>query len=59
MSLSWEEVSSANCQTVQTYVFGETLTEDSFNAIDTDGNGEIDGEEAAEAIEAQIKAQLD
>ena len=36
---------------VQNWVFGDNIDEDGFNMADTDGNGEVDGQEAADAFE--------
>ena len=51
MALSWEEVSSEQCVAVQNWVFGDNIDEEGFNMADADGNGEVDGQEAADAFE--------
>ena len=54
MALSWEEVSSEQCVAVQNWVFGQSIDEEGFNMVDSDGNGEVDGQEAADAFEYVI-----
>ena len=51
MSLSWEEVSTKECMFVQNMLFGQNLDENIFNEIDTSGDGNVDGEEFADALE--------
>merc|ERR1711862_8288 len=52
MSLSWEEISDDMCQAVQAWIFdGHTMCEEGFSMVDFNGNGEIEGEEAAAALE--------
>merc|ERR1712223_355614 len=51
MSLSWEEVSTKECMFVQNMLFGQNLDENIFNQIDTSGDGNVDGEEFADALE--------
>ena len=52
MSLSWEEISDEMCQAVQAWIFdGHTMCEEGFSMVDFNGNGEIEGEEAAAARE--------
>jgi len=55
MALSWEEVSSEQCVAVQNWVFGQNIDEEGFNMVDADGNGEMDGQEAADALEYVIE----
>ena len=50
MSLSWEEVSTKECMFVQNMLFGQNLDENIFNQIDTSGDGNVDGEEFADAL---------
>ena len=40
-SLTYAEVSSESCAAVQEKYFGGVLSEDDFNAIDADNDGEI------------------
>ena len=40
-SLTYAEVSSKECAAVQEKYFGGVLSEDDFNAIDVDNDGEI------------------
>merc|ERR1711994_613139 len=51
MALSFEEFNSEVCIDVQKWLFGETLDEKGFETVDQDQNGEIDGFEAADALE--------
>ena len=51
MALSFEEFNSEVCIDVQNWLFGETLDEKGFETVDQDKNGEIDGFEAADALE--------
>lgn len=54
MGISWEEFNTGACTWVQTQIFGSTMTHDMFDAMDTDQDGEINGHEAATAIEAHL-----
>ena len=56
MTLSWEEVSDEICVHVQQWIFdGCSMDEEGFSMVDSDGNGEIDGQEAASALEYAIE----
>ena len=56
MTLSWDEVSDEICVHVQQWIFeGCSMDEEGFSMVDSDGNGEIDGEEAAAALEYAIE----
>ena len=50
-ALDFDEFNSEVCVDVQHWMFGGTLDEEGFEAADQDSNGEIDGHEAADAIE--------
>lgn len=50
-ALDFDEFNSEVCVDVQNWMFGGTLDEEGFEAADQDSNGEIDGHEAADAIE--------
>ena len=50
-SLTYAEVSSEGCATVQEKYFGGVLSEDDFNAIDTDNDGDITVDEVIAAAE--------
>merc|ERR1712020_339077 len=50
-ALDFEEFNSEVCIDLQNFLFGDHLDQDTFDAIDADGNGEVDGHEAAAAIE--------
>merc|ERR1719189_3439354 len=59
MSLSWEEVSSDHCEFVQNWVFGENLDEGTFNEIDADGSGNLEGCEISLALEEYLEDQFE
>ena len=50
-SLTYAEVSSEGCAAVQEKYFGGVLSEDDFNAIDTDNDGDITVDEVIAAAE--------
>ena len=50
-SLSWKEVSTEECVIVQNWIFGQNMDEDTFNLIDVNGDGNVDGNELADALE--------
>ena len=50
-SLTYAEVSSGDCAAVQEEYFGGVLSEDDFNAIDTDNDGDITVDEVIAAAE--------
>lgn len=54
MGISWNETNAEECVMVQTALFGQSMTQDMFNAADANGDGEIDGVEAATVIEGMI-----
>merc|ERR1711974_462220 len=49
--LDFEEFNSDVCIDIQHFLFGGHLDQETFDEIDTDGNGAVDGHEAAAAIE--------
>lgn len=57
MGISWEEANAGECVMVQTALFGQNVTEEMFNAADANGDGEIDGTEAATVIEEMMGQQ--
>ena len=59
MSLSWEEVSTEECVFVQNWVFGDNLDEDTFNEVDADGSGNLEGCEVSLALEEYLKDEFE
>ena len=50
-SLDMQELSSPDCQDVQRFIFGGVADQNIFDHIDSNQDGEIDGNELATAIE--------
>merc|ERR1739844_803305 len=53
-----EEANADECQAVQEWAFGEAFLGEYFGDIDQDSNGEIDGQEATDAINYIIENDL-
>merc|ERR1739844_484686 len=53
-----EEANADECQAVQEWAFGEAFLGEYFADIDQDSNGEIDGQEATDAINYIIENDL-
>merc|ERR1712203_455329 len=49
--LSFEEVNEEHCVLLQHWLFGNNLDEESFEFVDANNDGLIDGDEAAAAME--------
>ena len=51
-TLDWEEINGEDCIELQEWMFdGEHMDEQGFQYVDANDDGEIDGDEAASALE--------
>ena len=51
-TLDWEEINGEDCLELQEWMFdGEHMDEEGFQYVDANDDGEIDGDEAASALE--------
>ena len=51
-TLDWEEINGEDCLELQEWMFdGEHMDEQGFQYVDANDDGEIDGDEAASALE--------
>ena len=56
MTLDWEEMNGEDCLALQNWMFnGHTMDQEHFDMVDANGDGEIDGDEAAAAAEAAFE----
>ena len=51
-TLDMEEINSPNCQAIQEFMFGQNCDQACFDYVDTNQDGELQGEEVAIALEA-------
>merc|ERR1712051_85074 len=58
MSVDSEEANADECQAVQEWAFGQSFLGEYFDMIDQDTNGEIDEQEATDAINYMIENDL-
>ena len=59
MTLDWEEMNGEDCLALQNWMFnGHTMDKEHFHMVDTNGDGEIDGDECAAAAEAAFEQYM-
>ena len=52
--ISFDEFQGDDCSAVQEWMFGQTIDQEGFDYIDANNDGQVDGEEAANAWEQNM-----
>ena len=50
-TISWDEANSEECVAVQYWIAGQNMDQETFDYVDADQDGQICGDEAADALE--------